>query len=337
MKKIIIDIYGGDNGPEAIINGALAVLAERKDIGMVFAGEKRLVERIASSQKADLSRISFIDTKTFITNHDNPKNIFRGFDGTSLVLSLEEAKINDEVLGLLSCGNTGAVLIGSIFRLGLITGVSFPSLASALPLPGIGGFVCLLDCGAMVDCKPENLKEFALFGSSYMECAYGIKNPRVGLLNVGTEEGKGNELAKAAYPLIKALPINFTGNMEGCDLLGGKFDVCVADGFSGNVLLKNCEAVGLTAHGFAERLSSESNDRRVKEALTMLSASLYADFAYNDLGCSILLGTKKIVAKPHGKASEKTIISSLRQFLSLSDGDFVNKLTASLKRKELKS
>lgn len=333
MKKIVIDIYGGDNGPEAIISGALTILEERKDIAIVFAGEKTLVESLAKKRHADLSRVFYLDTKEFISNHDNPKNIFRGFDGTSLVLALEEAQKDDDVLGLLSCGNTGAVLIGSMFRLGLIEGVTFPSLASVLPLPLTGGFVCLLDCGAMVDCKPENLKEFALFGTAYMKCAFGLSEPRVGLLNVGGEEGKGNELAKAAFHLLKSLPINFIGNMEGSDLLSGRFDVCVADGFSGNIILKNAEATGLLAQGIVKTAMNRCQDPKSEEVLTSLSTSLYSNFAYNDLGCSILLGAKKIVAKPHGKASEKTIVSSLRQFLSLSDGDFINRLSASLKRK----
>jgi len=336
MKKIVIDIYGGDNGPQVILDGALDVLAERKDITLVFAGDKELIESVAHERRADLSRIEYLDTKTFITNHDNPRDIFHGFDDTSLVLSLEACKNDPAVVGMLSCGNTGAILIGSIFRMGLLPGVSFPCLACSLPTVSNNGHVILLDCGAMVDCKPDNLKEFALFGNAYAQAAYGIAQPRVGLLNVGAEEGKGNELAKAAYPLLKALPLNFVGNMEGNDLLSGNFDVCVTDGFSGNVLLKNAEAVAMTTRAIANRMADKYSSVEAKSALKTLSTIIYSNFAYNDLGCAILLGPSKVVAKPHGKASQKTIVSSLHQLLNLADGNLIGKLGEKFKKKDMR-
>jgi glycerol-3-phosphate acyltransferase PlsX len=336
MKKIVVDIYGGDNGPEVVIDGALSVLAERKDLILVFAGEKELVSALVQEKGADASRVEYLDTKTFVTNHDDPRDIFHGYNGTSLVLALEACKNDPAVVGMLSCGSTGAILLGSIFRMGLLPGVKHPCLACSLPTIQNGGHVILLDCGACLDSTPEELVDFAIFGNAYAEAAYGIKTPRVGLLNVGSEEGKGNQLAKAAYPLLKALPINFTGNMEGNDLLMGNFDVCVTDGFAGNVMLKNAEAVALTTRGIALRMADKYSSVEAKSALKTFGTIVYTNFAYNDLGCSILLGPSKIVAKPHGKASEKTIVSSLHQLLSLGDGNLISKLAERFKKKENK-
>jgi glycerol-3-phosphate acyltransferase PlsX len=334
MKKIVVDIYGGDNGPEVVIDGALSVLAERKDIMMVFAGDKEIIAPIAQEKGADESRIEYLDTKTSITNHDDPREIFHGYEGTSLVLALEACKKDSTVIGMLSCGSTGAILLGSIFRMGLLPGITHPCLACSLPTIQNNGHVILLDCGARLDSTPEDLVDFAIFGNAYAEAAYGIKNPRVGLLNVGSEEGKGSILLKTAYPLIKALPINFCGNMEGNDLLMGNFDVCVTDGFAGNVMLKNAEAVALTTRGIALRMADKYSSVEAKSALKTFGTIVYTNFAYNDLGCSILVGPSKIVAKPHGKASEKTIVSSLHQLLNLADGNLIAKLSEHFKKKE---
>src|SRR5574344_85440 len=167
MKKIVVDIYGGDNGPEVVIDGALSVLAERKDLILVFAGEKELVSALVQEKGADASRVEYLDTKTFVTNHDDPRDIFHGYNGTSLVLALEACKNDPAVVGMLSCGSTGAILIGSIFRMGLLPGVSFPCLACSLPTVSNNGHVILLDCGAMVDSTPEELVDFAIFGNAY--------------------------------------------------------------------------------------------------------------------------------------------------------------------------
>ena len=311
MAKLIVDIYGGDNGPEVVVKGALKALDEIKNLELVFAGEKALVEKLAKANGSELSRISYLDTTSFITNHDNPKLIFKGYDDSSLVKALEECKNNPEVDGMFSCGATGAVMIGSIFRLGLLEKMSFPCLTASL-FSFSGKPLILVDCGASVDCKPENILTFAKVGVATCKAYHGIKSPRVGLINVGKEEGKGNALMKESYNLLKENVENFVGNIEGSNVFADDCDVIVCDGFSGNVILKLAESVGLAC-------ASISKDKEVKDRL-------YNTFAYNDLGASMVMGAKKVVVKAHGAANELTVYSSIKQALKLVNGNVIKKL-----------
>lgn len=332
MPKIIVDTLGGDLGYEPIVRGSFAFLKERPEYSLILVGPKNDIQKIIDEKKPDLSRLEIIDTSSFISNHDDPRLIFRAFEGTSLVLSYQRAKEDPEVVGVLSAGNTGAVLVGSIFRLGLLEGADKPCLASALPLLNPQGYVCLVDCGANIAPTAQDLLKFGIYGSAFMQAAYKIEKPRVGLLNVGKEEGKGTELYKEGYKLLKASHLNFLGNMEGNDFLSGAYDVCVTDGFAGNVLLKNSEAVGLSVLSFVKDMGEKSTSLEAKQRLNTLSAFLYSSFAYNDLGCSVLLGPSKIVAKAHGKAGEKTILSSLKQVASLNNGGFIESLKKNLSK-----
>ncbi|MCQ2742391.1 MAG: hypothetical protein MJ239_03735 [Bacilli bacterium] len=321
MKKIVVDIYGGDLGPEVIVEGALDILLERDDVHLIFAGSKALVSKIVAERNVDESKVSYLDTDKFVSNHDNPKLIFKGYNDTSLVKALLECK-KDDVDGLVSAGSTGAILLGSMFRLGLFPGIKFPCLAAALK-NCYGQYFCLLDCGANVNASTENMRMFASFGNAYMKHAYGIESPRVGLLNVGSEKGKGNKLAKETYPLLETLDINFIGNIEGSDVFTGKADVVVADGFSGNVLLKASESIGLSTKAFVDQKIKEAQNEETKKALGEVSSYLYSNYAYNEQGCSILLGPKKIVAKCHGKAERSTVLAAVKEVLRLADGGFV--------------
>lgn len=329
MKKVIIDMFGGDNGPAPIIEGALDVLSERGDFTFVFAGDPSIVQKIGAQRGLDLSRVEYLPTDKFISNHDDPRAIIHSFEDTSLVKSLLAAKNDPEVEGFLSCGNTGAVLLGSIFRLGMVAGIKAPVLACSLPILKTGGRLCLLDCGANLDCSPERLLEFAYFGSAFAQASSNLASPRIGLLNVGKEEGKGTELYRNAYGLIKNSHLNFVGNVEGSDLFSGLIDVCVCDGFLGNVVLKNSEAVALSLRGLALSMKDQAQPDG-QSSLSTLADHVYSNFAYNDLGCSWLLGASRLIAKPHGAADRKTIVSSLHDLFTLSDGRFIGKLNKTL-------
>ena len=221
---------------------------------------------------------------------------------------------NDDVHGLVSVGSTGAVLVGAVLRIGRIKGVQRPAFCPILPTMN-GGIVGICDSGANVDCDPINLKQFAIMGSLYLEKAYGIKKPRVALLNIGTEEEKGNKLSKEAYQLLKETEqINFVGNMESRDLLSGNYDLVVCDGFDGNVLIKSTEGACLEMLKLVKKTINSSFKNKLGGLL--LKKSLYdiKDMMdYNNYGGGVMLGTKKIIVKGHGSSKTKAIKNCILQ------------------------
>ena len=223
---------------------------------------------------------------------------------------------------MLTAGSTGAALAGGVAYAGRVRGVRTPALATFLPsIPGRR--LCLADCGANVDCKPERMEQFALMATALMQSC-GVEEPRVGLLSVGVEESKGSHFIREVYDLLERLPIRFTGMMEARDALSGEYDVIVAEGFSGNVLLKTVEGTGLFT---AARLRA-SADSAVRAAGDAIASEL--DFASN--GASMLLGLSKPFLKAHGSANAATIPNAVRQLLQLSELDFPERLQALLAR-----
>lgn len=324
MKKVIIDIYGGDKGPEAIIKGALSALERYPELGVVFVGNRQLIEEFAK----DGDRIEIIETDDFISNDENPQVIFSGREQSSMALSFSRLKKDEDCIGMLSSGSTGALLIGSIRHLGLIKGLRTPALSSDLPLYN-GELVCLIDCGANISCTPHDLVRFAIMGNAFKESVNPVKVPRVALLSVGREEGKGNDLIKEAHSLIKELPINFIGNMEGSDFTTGYADVVVADGFAGNIILKCAEATGLVAKGVVSEMAKRAgreDDELIKKIVNHLNLS----FNYNSRGGATFLGTEKTVIKMHGCAVEDTVVACIDQLLRLEAAGFREKIKNAL-------
>ena len=320
MNKIIIDIYGADNGPVPIIKGALKAMEKYDGFNVVFVGNKDVITSVTGENP----RIEIIDTDDYIKNDENPQVIFSGREQSSMVLSLTNLKNNDDCIGMLSAGSTGALLIGSIRHLGLVKGLRTPALSSDLPLFN-GKLVCLVDCGANIACTPHDLVRFALMGNAFKECVSPDIKPRVALLSVGKEEGKGNDLVKEAYSLIKELPINFIGNMEGSDLVTGYADVVVSDGFSGNIILKCAESAGLVAKGIVDEIAKREN-RSDDPLIKSISNYINRTFNYNARGGATFLGTKKTVIKMHGCAVEDTVVSCIEQLLRLEKAGFREKI-----------
>ena len=301
MKKIIVDVGGADAGPEVMIKGAMEAAGET-GCGIILAGDRRVIEEAAGSA------FEIIDAPGTVTAQDNPAKIIKGMEDTSMVRALEALKSRDDIIGMVSAGSTGCLLVGASFRLGLFKGLLQPALSSALPKDG-GGWVCLLDCGANLGSRVRDLQDWARMGSAYMEAVKGTEMPRVGLVNVGREPGKGTDLYREAYAALLAdTSINFIGNIEGSDILSGEVDVAVCDGFTGNVLLKGLEAAGKLAAKMAD------------------SKQISDFFNYNSLGGATFLGTKKIVVKAHGAADELTVKSCIRQVWNLSRGSFIEKM-----------
>ena len=309
--KIYIDAMGGDNAPQAIVEGTLEALRKDAELEVVLGGPVDEVEPLLSEAGDVRKRITLDDAPEVITNHESPVMGVRKKTNSATVKGMLAVR-DGSCDGFVSAGSTGAVLAGGMFRLGRIPGVERPALAPLLP-NGKGHFM-LIDCGANVDCKPEYLVQFGLMGEAYMRGVMGMKNPRVGLINIGAEAEKGNALVKAVYPMMEQAPYNFIGNVEARDITGDQADVLVADGFSGNLVLKFMEGVAGTLMGIIKKemmadlrgkisgLIGKPAFRRVKKVMD-----------YTEVGGAPLLGVQGAVVKAHGSSNGHAFASAIGQ------------------------
>ena len=245
MVKIIVDAFGGDHSPKVNVEGAIKAVNEIKDLEIIFTGDEETLKNELSLYQYDQERVSIVHAPEVISCDEVPTIAIKRKKESSLVKGYDILKNDDSVSALISIGSTGAVLSGGVLKVGRIKGVKRPGFCPILPTVD-GGIVAICDSGANADCDPLYLQQFAIMGSLYMKKAYGIENPRVALLNIGVEEEKGDVLRKETYQLLKNTEcINFVGNMESRDLITGKYDLVVCDGFSGNVLLKSTEGAAM--------------------------------------------------------------------------------------------
>ncbi len=326
--KIAIDVMGGDNAPKAIIEGSIeAVLEYGVEIYLVGL-EKEIVKVLGNDAKN--SKIHIVQASEIIENDDNPVMAIKRKKDSSMVLGLNLVKDNT-CDAFLSAGNTGAFLAGSLLRVGRIKGIDRPALSPILP--SMKGGYMLIDAGANADCKPKNILQFALMGSIYMEKVMGIASPKVGLLSNGTEEGKGNELTKQSYELLKNSNINFIGNIEARDIVYGVCDVCVCDGFVGNVVLKNTEGL---ASGIMSMIKEEITKTTVSKIGAMLIKNslkgLKKRFDYKEYGGAPFLGINGIMIKAHGSSDKKAIKNAIRQGKLLYDNRCIELITDEIKK-----
>ena len=322
MSKIVVDLYGADAGPQVVLDGVVLTLRRIPDFEAVLVGDSSLI--LPAIPEDLLPRVSIVDAPDYITNHDAPSTVLTADCKASMRQALEYLKKHEDCAGLISAGNTGALLVGSIFKLGMVKGMKQPALCSALPLKD-GKLVCLVDCGATIECHPRSLAMFALLGDAFMKSMCGLEAPRVGLLSVGREPGKGNPLTQAAYPVLEKLPIHFIGNIEGSDLTAGVADVVVSDGFSGNVLLKNTEATGKFAAALLRNMAA-GQEPAVAEALNAAADRLHYRFDFNSRGGATFLGTKKTVVKMHGCANPETVWACVDQILRLEAANYAARI-----------
>ena len=327
MKTVLVDIYGADIGPEPIIEGALSALTIDSELQLCFIGEESLIMGQVEKTGADKHRVRVIHTTDFVTNHEPPVCVFKGRDQSSLVLGLQELKNNPDAIGLISPGNTGALLVGSIFRLGLVSGLKSPALCSVMPCCD-GKLLALLDCGANMDCTADDLVRYALMGDALMRSLGESDSPRIGLLSVGREDSKGNRLTLEAHGKLTQLPVNFVGNIEGLDVVSGDVEVIVADGFSGNILMKTIEAVGKSAISAAEDAMAQYGD--TTGALQAVKNRLSNAYDFNPRGGATFLGTEKPVIKMHGSATAFTPYSCIQQLLKMEKAQYRNALITAL-------
>lgn len=233
--RLAIDAMGGDHAPKEIVLGAMEAVSEIKDLHITLIGDEKQINPLLTNRE----NLDIIHTEEVITGNDEPVRAVRRKKNASLVLAAKEVK-EGRADACISAGNTGALMSAGLFVVGRIPGIDRPALSPTLPTIDGKGFL-LLDVGANVDAKPQHLVQYAIMGSVYAEKVRSITNPTIGLLNVGTEDGKGNDLTKKAFEQLKNAPVNFIGNVEARDLLDGVADVVVTDGFSGNIALKTIE------------------------------------------------------------------------------------------------
>ncbi|NLW39792.1 MAG: phosphate acyltransferase PlsX [Tissierellia bacterium] len=319
--KIIVDGMGGDNSPDAIVEGCVDAVKEL-GLNVIIVGAREIIENELSKYDYPKERIDIINSTEIITNEEEPALAIRRKKDSSMVVGLRALRegLGD---GFVSAGSTGALLAGGLFIVKRIDGIERAALATVYPTTK--GVSLLLDLGANVDCKPEYLKQFAIMGSVYSEKILKVKNPRVGLANIGTEKGKGNQLVRQAYELIEDSNLNFIGNVEARDIPVGAADVVVCDGFVGNVILKLTE-------GMAKALFTSLKEEFTKSFQSKIGAlllkkqlkSFVGMLDYREYGGAPLLGLKQPVVKAHGSSDAFAIKNAIRQVKEFIEMDVIN-------------
>lgn len=326
---------GGDNAPAAPVKGAVMALERDKELFLILTGRQNDIEAELKKYSYDKNRLEIVDCPDVISMNDIPTEAIKKKQ-SSLVAAYWMLKKQDDICGLVTAGSTGAAIVGGQLILGRIRGIKRPALCPAIP-NSRGGVTLLVDCGANAECKSIMLCQFALLGSAYATAAFGIKRPKVGLLNNGTEEHKGDTLRQETYKIMSGMQdINFVGNVEGRDITMGECDVVVSDGFSGNIALKSIEGCGKLVLGIMKKeltssLSAKIGYLFIRKAIKRMRAQL--DF--DKVGGALLLGVKKPVIKSHGSSKGETIANSIANAVNVYKGDLIAKVEGLLENANL--
>ena len=323
--KIVVDAFGGDYAPYEIVAGAVKALQENTELELVLVGDKDKITEILQKLVFVSDRLEIVHAPDVVTMDEVPTVAIRTKKTSSIVVAYDYLKQNDDAVALVSAGSTGATLTGAVLKLGRVKGISRPALAPILPTVN-DGKVMLLDCGANAECKAENLLDFAIMGNEYMK-AMGVKNPRIALLNIGTEEEKGSEMIKEAHQLLKNAKLNFVGNIEARDVIRGNVDVVVSDGFSGNVCLKTIEGTAEILFGEIKAITKQS--LKTKIGALCLKKNLYAlknKYDHKKVGGAPLLGVTKVVLKCHGNSKAEGICATINQAYTLGKNKLVERV-----------
>jgi len=327
--KIAIDAMGGDNAPKEIIEGVKQALEAFGDVEILLYGQQDKIDEYIKPQ----DRLTIIQCAEVIESEDDPVRSVRRKKDASMVRMAEAVK-EGTADAAVSAGNTGALMSAGLFIVGRIDGVDRPALAPTLPTMDGKGFL-MLDLGANADAKPEHLVQYAIMGSIYAEKVRGISNPSVGLLNIGTEEKKGNELTKAAFPLLKEAPVNFIGNVESRDLLNGAADVVVTDGFTGNMVLKTIEGTAMNVFAMIKDVFMASTKTKIAAMLVKNDLSaLKGMLDYSEYGGAGLFGLKAPVIKAHGSSNGTAFYNAIRQARTMVEHDVAGKIYSTLKEEQ---
>ncbi|MDD4493047.1 MAG: phosphate acyltransferase PlsX [Eubacteriales bacterium] len=307
---ILVDAMGGDNAPNDIVNGCIDALQETEGYDIMLLGDVSAIDSIIKKRKFRNPRLKVYHTSQVITNEDIPTKAIKSKKDSSMYAALHMLKERKGDV-MLTAGNTGALSVGSLFILGRVEGLDRPALAPIIPSKK--GPVLLIDAGLNTNCKPLNYEQFARIGSIYMKELYNIESPKVGLINVGSENNKGYENIKQAYERLSSANINFIGNIEGRQIPQGDVDVAVCDGFVGNVLLKFLEGVGSFIYEglsgvYKQNVISKLSAAIIKNPLK----KFFKKLDYEEYGGTPILGVNGKVIKCHGSSNQKTIKNAVK-------------------------
>lgn len=321
MTTIVLDAMGGDHAPHAAIEGAVLALRADSQLRVVLTGPESLLRPLLTQIEDIKDRLLIKDAQEVIDNHESAAMAIRQKKDSSLVKGMLMVR-EGEADGFVSAGSTGAVLVGGMLRLGRIPGIERPALAPILP--GRNSQFLLIDCGANVDSKPEYMAQFGLMGDAYAQQVMGIKRPRVGLVNIGDEEEKGNSLYIQAHQLLKQEGIHFVGNVEARYIPANRADVLVCDGFDGNIILKYTEGVADALLGIIKQelmgdLRSKLGALLAKPAFRRVKKKM----DYTEVGGAPLLGVQGAVVKAHGSSNAKAMSNAIRQAVLMVRGGVV--------------
>lgn len=308
--KIVIDTLGSDNKLNDILDGVVDVINAIKEYDVVLVGDESYIKDYLKN-KTDLNRIEIINATKEVDDYTNPMGMLRDLDDTALVKALKRTKEADSI-GLITCSNTGCVLVGSIMHVGLVSKKILTPVLCCLIKDIHLKDICLADCGANINSTSENLLTYAQYANAFVKSFFAIDNPKIGLLSNGSSDKKGDNVIKGANKLLRESDLNFIGNIEACDIYTSDIDVLVCDGMLGNVVLKNSEAV-------AKIVMNMSDDKELEKKVRSM-------YDYSNLGSSFLLGTNKIICKTHGNISSQTVLSVAHKLINLYENDYISKI-----------
>ena len=326
---VALDAMGGDNAPGEIVAGALDAVAVNEELKVMLVGDPERINQALAGHSYDPERISIVPASEVIETGEPPVNAIRRKKDSSIVVGLKQVR-DGEAHAFVSAGSTGAVLVGGQLIVGRIRGIDRTPIGVIIPTTK--GIALLIDSGANVDVRPHHLVQFAQMGTIYMRDVIGVPNPRVGLINIGVEEDKGNALVKETYPLLKETEgINFIGNIEAREIPHGGADILLCDAFVGNVILKLYEGtadalISLVKKGFMSTLRSKIGALLVKPALKQSLKGMSA----SEYGGAPMLGLKGLVIKTHGSAKAREVTTTLLQCITFRDQKIVEQIRSAL-------
>lgn len=328
--RIVVDAFGGDNAPEEIVKGAALASNEQK-IDITLTGDELKIKKVIEENSLNFyGDLKIVHTEDILSMHDDPTSILKAHNNSSMGLAFKELTDNNAD-AFVSAGSTGAIVVGGTLIVKRIKGIKRPALAAIVPSPN--GNYMLMDMGANAECRPEMLMQFGIMTSVYLEKVMGIKNPRIALLNIGTEDTKGDELRLEAYKLLSEANINFIGNIEAREVPGGgACDAVITDGFTGNVITKTIEGSAKTLFGMVKNVL-------YKSLFSKLAALVIKKDLYNvkkimdssEIGGALLLGVSKPVIKAHGNSDAKAIKNAIRQAKMFAETGVIDIISENIK------
>ncbi len=327
--KIAVDAMGGDNAPAIVVQGAVAA-ARELGLSVILVGDECVVSRELGREKPPPGLLEIYHCAEVVGMDEGPADAVRRKKNSSIRVAFDLVK-SGRAQAVVSAGNSGATLAAGMFVLGRLKGVERPAIAGVFPT--LKGRTVVIDLGANVDCKPSFLFQFAIMAETYARVALGVEHPRVGLLSIGEEDSKGNDLVRQVRLLLKGSSLNFVGNIEGRDILSGETDVVVCDGFVGNVVLKLAEGM---AEAMGVMLANELKADFISRLGTMLALPALKRFKrkvdYNEFGGAPLLGINGVGIISHGGSSAKAIRNAIRTAAEMVSGDVPGRMQEGLSR-----